>query len=306
MQLSLTNNFYKNKKNTYTETVFTKKDMNKDIIVLLLKRDIQELNLLTEGFEKMSEFPSPLLVLAKQKAENILKSLDELTGVSTHAEPGEIDYQSFGKEYFVVNEKNNFDAPLDAADEDIVIETETETEIRITPAEEPETSTYEETQTEPVFVQVEETETHTDETATVETDFVPEEPTQEETPEMVSIADIEPETHVEVLPHPEPIIIPNKSSVLADELMADRDESLGENIANQKINDIRQAINIGDRFRFQRELFNGNGEVMNKTIAYLNQLQKYEEAASFLKAKFNWAADNNHSEDFMQIVKRRY
>ena len=60
--------------------------MNKDMIVLLLKRDIQELNLLTDGFEKMSEFPEPLLILAKQKAENIHQSLCELSETSVQSE----------------------------------------------------------------------------------------------------------------------------------------------------------------------------------------------------------------------------
>jgi hypothetical protein len=302
------NNFYKNKKNTYTETVFRKKDMNKDMIVLLLKRDIQELNLLTDGFEKMSEFPEPLLILAKQKAENIHQSLCELSDTSVQSEWGAIDYQSFGEDTSEVSVMNNFDAPLDVADEILTEKGQTEpvTEQSFTIADEPETLTYEETQTEPVIVSPEETEVLPDMSETVETELTPTEANVEETPEVVNIADIEPEIQIENLPHPEPVIIPNKSSVLVDELMADRDLSLGENLANLKINDIRQAINIGDRFRFQRELFNGNGEVMNKTIAYLNQLQKYEEAMSFLKAKFNWTADNNHADDFMQIVKRRY
>ena len=96
------------------------------------------------------------------------------------------------------------------------------------------------------------------------------------------------------------------TSVTRNELLSKTENTISSVLANKKIEDIKQGINIGDRFRFQRELFNGNGEVMNKTIAYLNQLQKYEEAMSFLKAKFNWTADNNHADDFMQIVKRRY
>ena len=50
--------------------------MNKDFLVLLLQKDIEELNLLTEGFEKMIEIPTPLLVLARQKADSILNSLN--------------------------------------------------------------------------------------------------------------------------------------------------------------------------------------------------------------------------------------
>ena len=208
------NNFHKNKKNTYTETVFRKKDMNKDMIVLLLKRDIQELNLLTDGFEKMSEFPEPLLILAKQKAENIHQSLCELSDTSVQSEWGAIDYQSFGEDTSEVSVMNNFDAPLDAADEILTEKGQTEpvTEQSFTIADEPETLTYEETPTEPVIVSPEETEVLPDMSETVETELTPTEANVEETPEVVNIADIEPEIQIEkpasprTCHHPEQII----------------------------------------------------------------------------------------------------
>ena len=77
-------------------------------------------------------------------------------------------------------------------------------------------------------------------------------------------------------------------------------------LGNKKISDIKQGINIGDRFRFQRELFRGNGEDMNKTLTYLNQLATANEALSFLRSKYGWATDNETAEDFYQIVKRRF
>ncbi|HNX88423.1 MAG TPA: hypothetical protein PKH58_05035 [Paludibacteraceae bacterium] len=282
--------------------------MNKDMIVLLLKRDIQELNLLTEGFEKLTEFPAPLLLLATQKAENILKSLSQLDGAQNYTELGEIDYMPFEDERKPVSEKKNFNAPIHQDEEtgNIAAETKPVTEDIITPEETPEiimtdesdatryTAQEEHEAPHQEVVETVEINTFTTDTATDDTSEI----TLQDNPEIIT-KEVKPE-------HTEPIIIANKATILVDELMADHNESLGETIANHKIEDIRQAINIGDRFRFQRELFNGNGEVMNKTIAYLNQLQKFEEAHSFLKAKFNWTADNNHAEDFLQIVKRRY
>jgi hypothetical protein len=84
------------------------------------------------------------------------------------------------------------------------------------------------------------------------------------------------------------------------------DNSLGTTFANQKIDDIKKAISIGDRFRFQRELFRGNGEDMNKTLNYLNQLATLEEAVSFLQAKYKWDGENETVQDFFQILKRRF
>ena len=84
------------------------------------------------------------------------------------------------------------------------------------------------------------------------------------------------------------------------------DNSLSATLANKKVDDIKQAISIGDRFRFQRELFRGNGEEMNKTLTYLNQLATLKEAQAFLQSKYNWAADSDAAEDFYQILKRKY
>lgn len=67
-----------------------------------------------------------------------------------------------------------------------------------------------------------------------------------------------------------------------------------------------KIINIGDRFRFQRELFRGNGEDMNKSINYINQLATLNEALSFLKSKYEWTEENETAEDFYQIIRRRF
>jgi hypothetical protein len=76
--------------------------------------------------------------------------------------------------------------------------------------------------------------------------------------------------------------------------------------STQKITDIKQSMSLGDRFRFQRDLFKGNGEDMNKTIKYINQLSTVNEAISFLEKKYKWDADDESAVDFYQIVKRRF
>ena len=95
-------------------------------------------------------------------------------------------------------------------------------------------------------------------------------------------------------------------STSRNEKLSHIDNSLSASIANKKITDIKQAISIGDRFRFQRELFKSNGEDMNKTLTYLNQLATLDEAMSFLKSKYGWENGAEAVEDFYQIVKRKY
>ena len=74
----------------------------------------------------------------------------------------------------------------------------------------------------------------------------------------------------------------------------------------KKIDDINQAISMGNRFRFQRELFDGNGELMNKTLAKLNQMSSFDEADEFLQKNFKWQSDNETIDSFYQIIKRKF
>lgn len=91
-----------------------------------------------------------------------------------------------------------------------------------------------------------------------------------------------------------------------NESFAHSDNSLSASIANKKITDIKLAISIGDRFRFQRELFKSNGEDMNRTLTYLNLLATLDEAMSFLKSKYAWDEANETASDFYQLVKRKF
>ena len=79
-----------------------------------------------------------------------------------------------------------------------------------------------------------------------------------------------------------------------------------DSITHKKIDDIKQAISLGDRFLFQRELFNNNGELMTKTIGYLNGLTSMDEALQYVNKKFNWDSENPTVERFLQILIRRY
>ncbi len=72
------------------------------------------------------------------------------------------------------------------------------------------------------------------------------------------------------------------------------------------VEDIRKAISLGDRFLFQRELFAGNGELMNKTIDKLNALSSLEEAQKYISKHFSWDTESQAYELFTNILKRRW
>jgi hypothetical protein len=193
--------------------------MNKKLIVTLLWKDIQELEMITEGFMEMSEYPLSIIQLAQQKTEDIqvhIKQLSEL-----------ID-----KDIEAVKEVNK----TDNEDED--------SELIIKKKDDKSTAIF----------------------ANNRIEF---------------------------------------TSQTRNELHSKVDNTISSILDNKKNIDIKESINIGDRFRFQRELF-ANGEDMNKTFNYINQLSTFEDVKSFLQSRYGWDAKNETAEDFLQIVRRRF
>lgn len=71
------------------------------------------------------------------------------------------------------------------------------------------------------------------------------------------------------------------------------------------VTDIRQAISIGDRFLFQRELFGGNGEAMQKLLDRLNNCSNLNEAMDIVSAQ-SWDKDSSTYELFINVLRRRF
>ena len=72
------------------------------------------------------------------------------------------------------------------------------------------------------------------------------------------------------------------------------------------VSDIRQAISLGDRFLYQRELFGQNAELMQKTLNDLNALRSFDEAVSYIMTHFKWDAESNTYQQFLVTLHRRF
>lgn len=71
------------------------------------------------------------------------------------------------------------------------------------------------------------------------------------------------------------------------------------------VTDIRQAVSIGDRFLFQRELFGGNGEKLQQTLSELDVLHTFDEAVNAIE-KFGWDKQSPTYELFINVLHRRF
>lgn len=71
------------------------------------------------------------------------------------------------------------------------------------------------------------------------------------------------------------------------------------------VTDIRQAVSIGDRFLFQRELFGGNGEKLQQALSELDVLHTFNEAVNAIE-KFGWDKQSPTYELFINVLHRRF
>ena len=129
---------------------------------------------------------------------------------------------------------------------------------------------------------------------------VVEEPTAESEPEpVVELPIVEPVVEPASAPAPEPAPAPAPQP-------APRPVPQQTSLFGTAVEDIRQAISLGDRFLFQRELFAGNGELMQKTLDEINTLSSLGEAMGYVRDNFDWDMDSTAVQLFENVLKRRF
>ena len=123
------------------------------------------------------------------------------------------------------------------------------------------------------------------------------------------VIEAEPEPVViPVEPTPQPVveIAPVVEPAPAVEKPAPRPTPTQTSLFGSAVEDIRQAISLGDRFLFQRELFAGNGELMQKTLDELNGLGSLNEAMEYVAETFDWDKESTAVQLFENVLKRRF
>ncbi len=86
-----------------------------------------------------------------------------------------------------------------------------------------------------------------------------------------------------------------------------REESVLDSVINKvKITDLIQSISLGDRFRFQRELFSNNGEEMMQAFHDLNAMTSLDEAMRYIEKNFRWDMENENVKDLLALLNRKF
>ncbi len=88
-----------------------------------------------------------------------------------------------------------------------------------------------------------------------------------------------------------------------------KDGSVSAKIRNNKIENLKSAIGINDKFLFINELFYGNMNDYNEAIDKLNNFNAYQQASDFidiLKESKQWDKNSEAYKILDDFVKRRY
>ena len=121
----------------------------------------------------------------------------------------------------------------------------------------------------------------------------------------------QPEAKVEPTPAPQPVqstdnLAPSDTPSAKPTQPAKGAQPLQTSLFGTAVEDIRQAISLGDRFLFQRELFAGNGELMQKTLDEINSLGSLSEAMDYVLDNFEWDKESTAVQLFENVLKRRF
>lgn len=96
---------------------------------------------------------------------------------------------------------------------------------------------------------------------------------------------------------------------MASRLGADDDPSVAARMQRSKINDLRSAIGINDKFLFINELFRGNMQQYNKVLDELNDFKSLNGAQTYLmelKVEHQWEAESNAFIRLNSFIERRF
>lgn len=137
------------------------------------------------------------------------------------------------------------------------------------------------------------------------------EPEQPVAPEPEAVPAPEPEPIYEVAPEPEVIVEPEPVPVQEPEPIIVPEPEPEPIPEPEPAQPTRTAVNtrllkaftLNDKFRFRRELFNGDDDDFADTLSLLAHMPSYAEAADYLTNDLLWDTRNPNVEDFLAILK---
>lgn len=70
--------------------------------------------------------------------------------------------------------------------------------------------------------------------------------------------------------------------------------------------DFKKLISLNDKFRFKKDLFNGNSEEMDLELERLNHFETFSDAWNYIYGKYQWSPDNEASGELKLLLEKRF
>ena len=257
--------------------------MSKEVYIALIQKDIKELDVIAQGLYE-TDFPSPTVIkLASSKAMDIVNNLQRLSTVKQEENKAEKENQ----------EKLAAEAKAKA---------EKEEQERL--AAEAKAKAEREEQERLAAEAKAKAEREEQERLAAEAKAKAEREEQERL-----AAEAKAKAAAIINDHNKHSIIEEKIGNLeskVEQMSKEKGGSMADKIASSKISSIKSAISIADRFRFQRELFSGNADLMNSTLDRLDACSTIEEAEDIINDFTEWNPEDENVNDFLKLLGRRF
>ena len=82
--------------------------------------------------------------------------------------------------------------------------------------------------------------------------------------------------------------------------------SLHDILEKKNLLDFRKAFSLNDRFRFKRDLFKGDEDLMNQVISDLNEIHTLQGSLEYIQAQLHWDMKNETVQDFIKLLDKRF
>lgn len=313
--------------------------MDNKIILELIKKNLEEINLLVEDLYKGGKYDQVLIEITLAKAKILYQELS-LVKPDIHSDITPLIEEETKSNLEQVESADegttNQDTERDSIETQISNGDEIKSDFII--SEETPTLDFD---SEPAILEVEEVLQSTDVQAQVEVfvepvdvinDEGPSDPTVETIEEVAEeiVTNVPDEViHITVEESDQSIDMPDTDKLIDKviEVTSDSSEkkvfgekfqnepSLNDRLASMQsaepkikpmpINNLKAAIGINDKFLFTRELFNNNSSDFDFTVDKIDSMNTFLEVIEFLEQNYKWTK-NTTSLKFMNLVKRRF
>ncbi|WP_288361940.1 hypothetical protein [uncultured Bacteroides sp.] len=104
-------------------------------------------------------------------------------------------------------------------------------------------------------------------------------------------------------------VITEEVPVVEEEPVIDKKEELKSAVLGESIKlaaGLRHSISLNDSFRFSRELFKGDTDLMNRVVEQISVMSSYKTAVAFLSSKIEIDEEKEAVVDFLELLKKYF